>query len=146
MRDLFLKGLNGLDRRAIVLIVQYEQCRKSAGQFGYSVFREWDASVIQSPIFKQFQTVTEWIAKHGWQVGWKTEHWQGYLKFVFTSLKPTIPNPGQLKNEKLLKEYLLSASNVVPEIKSDEVLRGLYLRVLRPEITRAPAVMRALGL
>lgn len=99
------------------------------------------------PIFKTLKTVEAWLDAEGAHVRWDNPTWTGYVEYVFHKLSPTIPQPGQLKNKILLKEYLRSSPDlqVKPE-KKTSTLEELYRRILRPEIVADPGLMTNLGL
>ena len=140
-----LSNLTTTDRRALVLAKAYEDERRKCGQYGYKAFKQ-DEDVLKNRIFKQFRTVVKWLSEFGWRIGWLEVHWQGFVKFVFSKMNPTIPQPGQLKNKKLLSEYLKSAPEVQPVLKMEpDDLESLYHRILRPEITSDPLTMKILG-
>ncbi len=129
-----MNQLSDEERKALVLVKAYEDARRKAGQFGYKAFPTDDPSVVDLPIFKQLVTVATWIGEQGWNVTWKESHWQGYIAHVFQKFKPAIPQPGQLKNVILLKEYCNSAANIVPEGMPAAQLEQLYERIIRPEV------------
>ena len=137
-------------RRALLLAHAYQRTRRRHNQFGYSVFRDVGPELVKTPVFKQFVTVTKWLMSNGWRVTWEEVHWQGYVEFVFQWMKPTIPMPGQLRNKRLLGEYIKSqpanAEARAPARYSWEELEALYARKLRPEIRNRGALMSALNL
>lgn len=142
-----LAGLSLIDRQTIVFIKAYENVRKTRGQEGYRtyIFNGSD-DPTQAPAFKTFRTVTEWMIGKGWNVSWSEFHWQGFIEYVFKSLSPIIPQPGQLKNPVLLKKYISSAPNVEAKALAQDEMEILYRKVLRPEIINNPYVMKMLGL
>ena len=141
------EGLTSDERRALTLAFAYEKRRRET-QYGYRLWgrNEKVDDFVKKPTFRQFVTVTRWLASGGWNITWKEIHWQGYVHFVFDSLTPNIPMPGQLKNRKLLREYLASAprEQTLHE-RTPQEMDERYQRVLIPEFrgTRARA---ALGL
>lgn len=141
----WIEQLSNEDRVVLVFIRCYESARKQAGQFGYSAFRKEDETIVNLPLFKQFRTVCRWMLSKGWKVTFGEVHWQGYVKYVFDNLKPNIPQPGQLKNEVLLKRYLLSAPKGDYE-ESKKDLDALYRKIIRPEIVNRKNCMRLIGL
>lgn len=100
-------------RKAYVLAKFYERCRQETGQYGYQIFKDVE-DLTANATFKTFCTVQQWMSAKQWSVGFRQVHWQGYVKFVFENFKPNAPQPGQLKNEVLLKKYMLSAPGEKP--------------------------------
>lgn len=119
--------------------------RRKAGQIGYKAVPTDDPSVVDTSIFKTFVTVAEWITQQGWDVTWKQSHWVGYIAHVFQKFKPAIPQPGQLKNIVLLKEYCNSAANIVPEGIPEAQLEQIYERILRPELRGSMKLQQNIG-
>lgn len=140
------------DGRTIVLIRAYEKCRQEAGQSGYRCLKQDGDKLEASPqIWKSFQTVLKFLLSKGFRVTWKEAAWVGYVKYVFASLKPTVPQPGQLKNELLLKNYLrmVPVDDDLPPpepLRSDEDLEALYKRVVVHPISSDDHTMAVLGL
>lgn len=132
------------DRTAYMLSQSYERIRKEI-QSGYSCFPKWLEDLRTSSLFKQFRTVGVWLRSLGWDVRWVNLYWQGYVKYVFKRLHPTIPQPGQLKNNKLIREYLASGDLPVPEGRSQEDMIRLYMSVL-PANLRSEKTLHMLGL
>jgi len=105
-----------------------------------------DLTVTERPVFRQFETVVSWLDRAGWHISWQELHWQGYVRYVFNKLSPTIPMPGQLKNLKLLREYLASAPREQSVLeRSTQEMDRRYQRVLLPEL-RSVRARAALGL
>ncbi len=140
------EGFTEQERRTLVLAMCYERTRRTR-QFGYRVFghRDIKPEIISTPLFKTLNTVREWLDQTGWKISWSEVHWQGYIRFCFERLAPTIPMPGQLKNKKLLRLYLASAPDYQPPERSQEEMEAIYRKVLRPEINTT-TFMAALGL
>jgi hypothetical protein len=114
------------------------------GQHGYRVFPNTDAGVISTPLFKQFRTVVKWVDEKGWKVGVTEMHWRGYVEYAFEAMKPSFPQPGQLKNDYLLKSYIKAVPKNVECPSCDT--NKIYGRVLRPEILSDPATRRVIGI
>lgn len=138
--------LTSLDKRVLVFIHCYENIRRKQCQFGYKVFRVQDVSIIDKPVFKQGRTVVSWLDKQGWTISWNTKHWLGYVKFVFKELNPTVPQIGQLKNQVLLKHYILSSPNLFQKHVPIDTLEKLYQGVVRSDITKHASLMFLFGL
>jgi hypothetical protein len=135
------EGFSDDDRRTLVLAYCYEQERRRSGQWGYRVFQEVlpsaalaSSSGHDAKMFRTFATVRKWIERGGWQVTWRREAWQGYVRHIFRVLAPTIPQPAQLKNPYLLERYLGQDPRLTPlPRRSRAELEGLYRRVVLPE-------------
>lgn len=139
-----LDQLSEVQRRTLVLIKAYEDCRRAGGQYGYRSFKTPPEENLNHPVFKQFKTVVEWLASHGWDVGWQSHSWHGYVKFVFEKNAPTAPHPGQLKNPVLLKQYVQSGSQSTAEpVRTEEQMQAIYRRALRPEIIQDQDLSKA---
>lgn len=96
-------------RRALVLASIYADYRRGY-QKGYRLHKLENAEgFLETPIFKQFLTVTKWLMDNSWSPGMDAVHWKGYLKYVFQEMQPKIPQPGQLKNKVHLANYIGSA-------------------------------------
>lgn len=138
------QGLSDIERRALVLARVYEKVRREHGQFGYRIFgRE---GFVDSPLFRQFVTVVEWLHKQQWNVSWGEVHWRGYVEFCFEKLSPTVPQPGQLKNLFFLGKYIKSQvldKEVGVSSLSVEELERLYRLVVREDLR---PYLKALGL
>lgn len=117
-------------RRAFALLTAYQEVRRKR-QGGYRVFADQGPQVLQMPVFKQFMTVSAWIRQAGWKITAKESHWQGFVEYVFASLAPTIPQPGQLKNMMLLRKYVGSVPDVQVVGESPDNLEARYTRCLR---------------
>lgn len=132
------------EREALVLATAYAQARRQK-QSGYRLFSDVRA-VTETTTFKQFLTVAKWLRTHQWAPTWREVHWQGYVRFVFQKLDPTIPMPGQLKNDRLLRDYLASAPlKVQLHERTSEEMETLYRKVLRSEF-HSRRWLAALGL
>lgn len=144
----WLEALTSDERQALTLALAYEKVRRSHGQFGYRIFPELAPIVLELTPFKTSLTVVRWLQETGWKITWGEVHWQGYIKFAFRRMKPTIPHLGQLKNSKLLRSYLASAPNAdewEPPKRSRADLERIYRDVIDPELAATP-VLAALGL
>lgn len=142
----WLKGLTADQRRALTFAMCYEKVRRSHGQFGYRIFPDLAPEVVEHRAFKTCLTVVRWLDRTGWKITWAEIHWQGYIKFAFRELRPTIPQPGQLKNMRLLRRYLASApADWEPPKRSRADMDRLYRKVLDPELASTP-MLAALGL
>lgn len=143
-------SLGDLERRALLLAHAYQKIRRKHQQFGYRVFKEEGPELVKTPQFKQFLTVTKWLMSNGWRVTWSEFHWQGYVEFTFRWMDPTIPMPGQLRNKRLLGEYIKSQPQNVearaPARYSWKELEALYAKKMRPEIRNRGALLAALNL
>jgi len=137
-----------LQRNALTFAFAYEKIRRSHGQFGYRVFPELAPVVVTLPVFKTCLTVVRWLEQTGWKITWAEIHWQGFIKFAFREMKPSIPQVGQLKNMRLLRRYLSSAPDAKkwePPKRSREDLERIYRDVIDPALATTP-VLAALGL
>jgi hypothetical protein len=140
-----LAALPREDRLGILVAQYYELCRKEEQRF-YKL-PLLDEQFLNSPLFKQCKTLAEWLEK---DVGWcpmsQAEHWKGFIRYSFRAI--TMPMPGQMKNRKLVSDYLKSAGTlqVKPEGLTDEQLARLYNRVLRPDLKNVGGFQRRLGL
>ena len=133
------------ERRALVLIRTYEDIRRSK-QYGYRAFPKINQEIKGNPVFKQFLTVTRWLNERGLLVTVKEEHWRGFVIFAFKFNEPRVPQPGQLRNEKLLMGYLQASPETEPDIRSSEELRNLYAKIIKPEILEEYPILQSLGL
>lgn len=133
------------ERAILVLIKAYEDTRREV-QWGYKVFQEEGIQNVDTPLWKTFRTVLKFLQDHGWDITWKEVHWIGYVKFSFEVLKPTIPSPGQLKNKKVLADYMLSVpKSSGPVLRTFDELEKLYEKILHPQISSDPQLMKVLG-
>jgi len=121
--------LNSLDRKTLILLRVYEDTRRKK-QRNYRVFNKLDETIISTSLFKTFRTVVKWLSDSGWVITWKECHWIGYVNFIFDTLKTT-PHPGQLRNNKLLKDYILSMpKDLEVRSRSVEEMNELYKKIL----------------
>lgn len=142
----WLKGLTPDQRRAMVFALAYERVRRNQGHFGYRIFPELAPAVLELHSFKTCLTVVLWLDQTGWKISWSEIHWQGYIKYAFRELRPTIPHVGQLKNMRLLRSYLASApDDWEPPQRSSADLDRIYRKVLDPELATT-SMLAALGL
>jgi hypothetical protein len=137
------------ERRALVLAKGYEYNRRKL-QFGYLVWpRPLTPALKETGLFKQFHTVATWLESQGFTVAWRAAHWRGYVAYCFEALKPRLLQPGQLKNRRLLEQYIRSQpfqGRPREESISWEELRGIYSRVLHTCVLDDRRLMRLLGL
>lgn len=134
------------DRRVLLLLVAYERERRKI-QYGYRAIKEQNITVVNSVMFKQAKTVVAWLDSMNYSVTWSRSTWCGYVKFVFESLAPKVPFIGQLKNVKLLRQYIRSGyKSEVEPIMTREELHKYYDSVLRPELRGNYPVQAVLGL
>lgn len=141
------EDLNDAERKALLIMKSYEDVRRKGGQVGYKCFPSDDPETFyESALFKQFVTVSEWITEQGWDVTWKQSNWMGYISHVFQKFKPAVPQPGQLKNIVLLKEYCNSAANIVPDGMPAHELEQLYERIIRPELRGNMKLQQNIGI
>ena len=131
-------------RQAILFASCYERVRKTQ-QVGYRVWPELEPGVLETTVVKTAGTVARWLAQKGWKISWNEVSWQGYVRFCFEALRPTMPMLGQLRNERLLRQYLASAPASQAQGRTPEQLEALYRRVLRSEFATTPFMAR-LGL
>ena len=117
-------------QRTLILAEKYEALMRSHGSPGYDVF--WGArgpEIVRRRDFKTFNTVREWLETGGWKVSLDDYGWQGYLAFVFSQVRR--PKPWQLKNEKLLREYLRQpVENPDVPRRTPEEMAALYRHLL----------------
>ena len=134
-------------RSALTFAMAYERIRRELGHFGYRVFPELDASALNTSAYKTSVTIVRWLKQTGWRISWTEVHWQGYIKFAFRALHPTVPQLGQLRNAMLLRRYLASApvENWEPPKRSRADLERIYRDVLDDGLATTP-VLAALGL
>lgn len=139
-----LNDLTDLERRAFICAHVYSRERQKRQKF----YKPWpDGTEIKDhPVFKSCVTVTKWLEDQGLKITFREPTWEAYIQFVFQKLDPTIPQPGQLKNPLILKEYLKSSPILEVEISSDEKLDLLYKKYLRPEVLENDLLMDVLGL
>lgn len=140
------ENFSDVERRAIVLAQAYETARRKK-QFGYKCFATFDASIKNTSVMKQFITVVNWLDKEGWRVTWNEVDWQGYVQYIFDTLAPTIPQPGQLKQGMFIKKYIKgSYFGEGIQLRDDKQLTELYGSILDPEIINDDKLLKGLGL
>lgn len=122
------------EHRAYLLAAAYEEVRREF-QGSYLLLRKLDDKFFKSPAWKQLLTVGRWLDELGWTISMGTLHWKGYVRYAFQKLSPTIPMPGQLRNDVLLKDYLRSTPDIQHRRKSADELNELYNRIVRPELS-----------
>ena len=141
---MFFDSLDEISRKALLAAHAYAELRK-AKQRGYRI-DIGNPEILTKPVFKQFKTVVKWLEEQGWNIAWTPEHWQGYFRFVFENSQTT-PQPGQLKNKMLLKQYMTSIPDTDPGKAMDEkALQEMYQKKLRPEIRDNKSLLWKLGL
>jgi hypothetical protein len=140
-----LTVFSSFERKALVLLRAYETERRKH-QLGYRAVKQITPEVKDSPVFKQFVTVVKWLEELGFSVTWKEVHWVGYVEYIFKSVRPMIPQPGQLKNQMLLNQYLKSIPDTeIPE-SSIEPVYYIYSKILNPKILNDVRILYQLGL
>jgi len=120
------------DRRTLVLASGYQLVRRELANQWIVIFGTARGPQIKRHrLFRTFETVRKWLEAGGWRISWMDYHWMGYLRFVFKTLSPTVPHPGQLKNKKLLGDYMSKLPEADPGLvqRDAEQLRDLYARV-----------------
>jgi hypothetical protein len=138
--------LETADKQAYLMLITYERERRKQ-QRGYKAFEDPDVSTLaETPIWKTFRTISLWLKAKGCFIRLADVHWQGYVEYVFREMTPTIPMPGQLRNDMLLRKYV----SAIPVMKNHATmtyaeLGDLYNRILRPEF-RLPGIKRYLNL
>jgi hypothetical protein len=134
-------------RQAIVLLNTYEAARQES-QRGYKAYRPTTETeeLLQTPIFKQCLCVSNWLCEKGFSPTYKETHWSGYVEHVFKEFHPRIPMAGQLKNERLLKDYLRSAPEFEPIQDTTKSMAKIYSKVLCKEVLDDVVLLTALGL
>lgn len=138
------QALSESDKRTVVLALAYESIRKRT-QFGYQVF-DLSQDPTQTTVFKTFRTVEKWLDQQCVKIAWAQPTWKSYCEYVFSKLKPTVPQPGQLKNPYLLKEYFRSTPvNKIDALMRTKKLEELYRKHMRPELVANPGLMELLG-
>jgi hypothetical protein len=144
----WFEALTEEQRIALLFAGVYEDHRKKGGQFGYRLFPVEDVSIVNHPTFKTFVTITKWLVDNGWNITWKEAHWRGYVEYVFKEMKPSVPQPGQLKNIVLLKKYIatMPVDQAQPAIKTKDELIAMYDRKVAKDIPFREDIMRMLGL
>jgi len=143
-----MEALEPVERNALTFAMAYEKIRRELGQFGYRVFPEISPVVLELSSFKTSRTVVKWLEHTGWKISWTEVHWQGYIKFAFRQMAPTVPQLGQLRNGMLLRRYLASAPDAAewePPKRPREDLERIYRACLDPLLATTP-VLAALGL
>jgi len=143
------------DRRTLVLASEYERLRRKCvnGYSGYHVFgcgfEELTTDVCKNPNFKALTTVRKWLEKEGLTVSLDEIPWRAYLKYLFSTIEPNAPQPGQLKNKIVLREYLAGGSEtgeLIEPARTGQELERIYKKVLPSWISDNHGMMRALGL
>lgn len=147
MGDLLPENLSSEDRIAFIVGQVYEQARRDAGQRKYSLTTDATTDVLNTPAWKQCRTIGKWFGEIGWAVKLELPTWQGYIRFVFERMKPTIPLPGQLKNKLLIRDYMQARGTKTDvKRKTKEELADLYRKVVRPDLVSTDNFLRRIGL
>ena len=146
MDDFDTEELSTLQRKALLAALVYERTRRDAGQRNYKLPFRQKEDITKDPVFKQFQTLVKWIEEFGWEVRWSEVSWKGYFSFCFKHLHPKRPQPGQLKNKKLLREFLRDLPDIPRRTKTDAQLQELYRSILRPELKSWEVRRKGFGL
>lgn len=143
MAELLPETLPLAERRAYLVALIYEQERRKS-QRGYRLVTDADDTVLEKSTWKQCRTVGTWLESIGWPIRLDRVNWQGYIRWAFTKLKPQLPLPGQLKNWRLVREYM-QTNKIEREIpqKSKEQMEELYRRKIRPELLTDHFLRRA---
>jgi hypothetical protein len=128
-----------------LLIQIYEEVRRTQ-QFGYRAFKRLDAEAKSTPLFTQFHTVTAWLIQQEFVVSWSDVRWRGFVEYVFQELKPRIPQPGQLKNQRLLRQYRRTLAEGEDAPKRNDYIYELYDKVISPEVLSDVRLLATLGL
>lgn len=114
------------ERQVLMLCKAYTAARKLHGHVGYVEPKK------DSPQWKQLAAVLKWLEAKGWVVTWKQEHWSGYVRFVFENFGGQVPQPAQLKNEALFKQYILRIPEDGTKRRID--IKDIYRKVLDPKL------------
>jgi len=131
------------DKEAFAFADAYRRVRRQY-QNGFTNFREQSPETLNTPKFKTARTLAKWF-KLSWSVTRKQPNLEGYVSYVFKRLSPTIPHLGQLKNAKLLGEFIAAAPEIeIKQLKPHE-LTALYRKALSPEL-RHTQTLASLGL
>jgi len=144
IHDLLLECRNELtddEKKTLLLALLYRDVRRDDHERGYRLFAKLDVSGLRGhPIFKTFNTVRKWMEAMGCKIDRRSYNWTAYVKFVFRRLAPTVPQPGQLKNRRLLVDFLNESNETVYELSEIEraKMAKLYGRILSP---RAMAIL-----
>ena len=139
-----LNSLSDMQRRAYLFGFAYARERQKRQKF----YKPWpdDSDFKEHPVFKACVTVTTWLEEQRVHVAWSEITWGSFIAFAFETLAPTIPQPGQLKNFQLLRDYFKSSpQTAVTSISSIEI-DALYKKHLLPEIANDPKLLEWLGL
>lgn len=131
------------DKDAYTFASTYARVRKSY-QAGYKIFKVDGPEVLRDRRFNTAKTLAKWF-KQSWSVSRKQPNLEGYVAYCFKRLAPTVPHMGQLKNLKLLGEFIAAAPELeVKELQPHE-LTALYRKCLSPELRHTQTLAR-LGL
>ncbi len=121
------------DKDAYTFASAYARVRKTY-QAGYRLFRGDTPEILKDKRFKTSRTLAKWF-KESWNVSRKQPNLDGYIEYCFKRLAPTIPQIGQLKNRKLLGEFISAAPELEVKELTDQELTNLYRKCLSPELT-----------
>lgn len=141
VRDLTLE-----EQRGLTFAFAYERARASR-QRGFKLWRKFSKESLDTPKFRTARTLSKWFQEK-WSVTRKEVNLDGYVEYVFDRLSPTIPHLGQLKNERLIREFISSCPNpkkVRLNIKSESEMRDLYRSILSEEFSSSKG-LQSLGL
>lgn len=133
--------------RAVVLLSKYQEVRREKTGYGYKAPIPRTLEDLDNNVFKQCVTVSKFLREFGFKVGVDYTHWVGYVRSVFDQMSPTIPQPGQLRNKKLLADYCSgrSVQQVLEPLRSEDEMREIYYSVLAPGLQNE-CTMSLLGL
>lgn len=132
------------DKDAYTFSFAYAKVR-ARYQNGYKLFKAEGPEILQSRRFKTARTVAKWFSK-SWSVTRKQPNLEGYIEYCFRRMEPTVPHLGQLRNEKLIREFIAAAPDVeVLGGLTDEELINRYKRALDP-VLRHTQIISRLGL
>lgn len=136
--------LSDADKRTLQLALAYEKQRSITQNF----YRIFDVATDPRPlpVFKALKTVEKWLDDSNVRISNSRVTWQGYLEYLFKSLAPTIPQPGQIKNNRALQEYLKSAPNTHVDSMADVDLEALYKKIIDPHFANDSALLEMMGL
>ena len=131
------------DKEAYTFATTYARVRKRH-QGGYRLFKADGPEIVNDPRFKTARTLALWFKK-SWNVSRKQPNLEGYVAYCFKRLSPTVPHLGQLRNNKLLGEFISAAPEIEVKSLKPHELTELYRKALSPEL-RHTQTLAALGL
>lgn len=125
------------DQEVIRLALYFEHCVRQRGK---PLYRAFPARLLRPitthPTFRQFAPVAKWFRSHDMPISLTRTTWMGFVDYVFQE-SPSIPYPGQLRNEVLLGRYLsgdasaVKAAPLTPERKTAMLER--YKHIMDPD-------------